>query len=177
MDLLEVLSATYAVMGQEINDVGLQLMVADLSGYPVAEVEAALARCRLELRRLTLADIIARLPDGRPTAEHAWAKLPRGEQETVVWTEEMMRACGVSASLRAAGDEIGARLAFCREYDRVVLEARLAHRPLRWLVSLGWDRAGREGPIQEAVTAGLLSVAAVHHLLPSLDRDTRLPVT
>lgn len=169
MDLLESLIATYAVVGQEMTDIGMKAILADLRQYPEADVKTALTRCRKELKKLTLADILERLPGGHPKVEEAWAIVApslNNEAITIVWTEEMARAMGAARSL--ADDPIAARMAFKEVYATAVLEARAKSTVPKWTVSLGHDPLGREGPVQEAVLKGRLIQEYAQKFLPDL---------
>lgn len=167
MTLEQALMLTAELLGTPLSVGAARLMLADLAAYPEATVLAALTRCRREVTgRLTLAAIVERLDDGRPGPEAAWAGCPRDEGETVVWTDETRDAFGVAGPLLAAGDRVGARMAFLEAYRRGVAEARAAHTPVAWSVSLGHAVAAREGPITAAVTDGRLEAGAVAGLLP-----------
>ncbi len=74
MELAKAVAATFAVVGQEMPDIGLATIVSELQEYPLGDVLKALARCRKELRKITLADIIDRIPSGHPGIEEAWAE-------------------------------------------------------------------------------------------------------
>lgn len=111
----------------------------------------------------TPADVIAQIEglasnDGRPGAEEAWAMAlaARDEADTVVWTAEMAEAWAVARSVFDLGDEVGARMAFREAYTRLVEEARRAHMPAAWSVSLGFDLERRALAITAAVRAGRL---------------------
>jgi hypothetical protein len=57
------------------------LVLGQLSARPVKQVLAALSVCSNECRfKLTLADIVSRLDDGRPGAEEAWGLFPKSEE-------------------------------------------------------------------------------------------------
>lgn len=145
MTLTEAVKGTYAVMGQAMTDTELAMIVSDLSAYPPDGVLLALTRCRRELKRLTLADIIERIPGGHPGPEEAWALVSTSmanEAVSIVWTDEMREAFGVAVAL--ADDPVAARMAFKEAYARVVSEARAKRKAPRWTASLGWDPNGRE---------------------------------
>jgi hypothetical protein len=168
MDLYEAVKATYLVIGQDLADLGLQTIVQELSTYPESEVMQALMRCRKELRRIALADILDRMPHGHPGSEEAWAIIGptlNNEQITVVVTEEMLEAIHTASTL--ACDPIAARVTFKETYACAVHEARAMGKPPQWRPSLGWDKAGREKPLMEAVLDGRLKLEAVEHLLPA----------
>lgn len=168
MDLLESLKATYSILGQDITDLGLEVLAQDLAAYPMEQVQLALSRCRKELKRLALTDILDRLPGQHPGPEEAWAIVSvsmREESITIVWTDEMRAAFGIAHAV--ADDPIGARMAFKEHYLQLVREARALGQAPRWSVSLGSDKAGRELAITEGVKAGRLSEAYAAKLLMS----------
>jgi len=165
--LLEAIAVTAELTQTVLSKAAAKVMADDLANYPEPQVLAALTRCRRELKgRLTIADVLTRLDDGRPGPEEAWAMLPRDEATTVVWTEEMATAMGVAQPLLDKGEDIPARMAFKEAYTKLVQEARDARRPVKWTASLGHDPRGREQVLTEAVERGRLPAAHVAGLLP-----------
>lgn len=158
MTLIEAVKGTYAVIGQAMTDIECAMIVSDLSAYPPEAVMVALARCRRELKRITLSDIIDRIAGGHPGVEEAWAMVVRvmnDERATIVWTEEMGQAHSVAS---AHGDDlIAARMAFKEAYTARVSEARAQGKPVKWVMCLGWDKQQREGVLAEAVAKGRLT--------------------
>lgn len=186
-ELLKALAVTAELTGTEMSPEAAKVMAEDLSAFPEQQVFGSLTRCRRELRsRLTLADIITRLDDGRPGADEAWASVPHSEEQTVVWTNEMIASWSVAEPLLCLGDEVAARMAFKQAYDRAVSEARTERKPPQWQVSLGWDKAGRESVIARAVELKRISVERAQKLLlegrfaekaPALEHDKEtLPI-
>ena len=169
MNLREAVVLTYAAVGQEMTDAALAMVIRDLESYPPEGVAAALSRCRRELRRISLADILERIPGGHPGPEEAWGIVARclnDERVTVVWTDEIAQAFGAALGLQ--DDQVAARMAFKETYSRIVAEARDARKPIVWRASLGHDPAGREGPLLHAAELGRLPAAHVAKLLPHL---------
>jgi hypothetical protein len=165
--IMEMLAVTYAAVGQEVSDAAMEIMAKDLADYPEDGIAQALTRCRRELRKMSLADILDRLPNGHLGPEEAWAIMAPAlsdERVTVVRTEQMGEAFGVALGL--ADDPIAARMAFLETYKRAVSKARAEGEFPKWLPSLGWDVAGREGPLREAVRLGRLPLGQVDGLLP-----------
>lgn len=143
---------------------------ADLAAYPEAQVLAALDRCRRELRTFpTIADILARIEDGRPGPEEAWAMIPKDEIGSVVWTDEMRDAFGIVRELMAK-DPVAARMSFRETYLRLVTEARSAIRPTRWSPSFGMDPELRTQALQAAIHAGRITVGEARALIPNFDQ-------
>lgn len=155
--LVKAVVATAELMGTELTIDGARMFCADLADYPEPMVLNALRKCRREVTgRLTLAAVVSRLDDGRPGADEAWAMIPRDEYRSVVWTDEMATAYGVAAPLLAEGDQVAARMAFREAYQAAVSRARDANRQPTWRPSLGWDPAGREAVLRDAVEKGRL---------------------
>lgn len=165
--LLEALAVTAELTGTQLSTGAISVMVGDLSAYPEPQVMGALTRCRRELRgRLTVAEILARLDDGRPGAEEAWAMIPTIESQTIVWTDEMCEAHGIAQPLIERGDLVAGRMAFVESYRGLVIQARAEHKPVKWWASLGHDKAGRDGPIRKAYEAKRLTESQVRIFLP-----------
>jgi hypothetical protein len=177
------LMATAEVCGATFSEVAAELIVLDLERYADELLMMALARCRRELKhRLTLADIIERIDDGRPGAEEAWALIgSANEQATLVATEEAWQAHAV-VSLRKhprepsllESDPIAARKAFLECYARLVAVARAQGAPPKWRASLGRDQAARLPALRLAVERGQMDPASAAALLPAHESDTLL---
>lgn len=166
-DVLRALAGTAAIYGKDLTEAAVQILAMDLADYPTRGVLGALARCRKELRTFpTVADIIARIEDGRPGAEEAWAMLPKDEGSSVVWTREMAEAFGVVRHMVGV-DPIAARMAFKETYSKLLVEARSERRPIAWLPSFGRDVSSREAAIQEAVDKRRLLLGQAQAFLPS----------
>lgn len=166
-DLVKAVAVTVELTGTEISPEAARVMCEELSAYPEIQVMGALARCRRELRfRLTLADIIQRLDDGRPGPDEAWSMIPRDEYQTVVWTEEMARAMRAAQPLLDVGDQVAARMAFKDAYQREISSTREQHKIVCWIASLGWDVNGREHALREAIEKGRIGVDYAVALLP-----------
>jgi len=167
MKLHEAIAVTYAAVGQELSDAAMAIMSNDLAGYPPNGVMQALSRCRKELRKITLADILERIPGGHPGPEEAWAIVSpalNDERCTIIMTNEMSEAFGVALGL--SDDSIAARMAFKETYSRLVAESRDKGTAINWFASLGHDKSGREGPLLDAMAKGRFTAPHVKKLLP-----------
>lgn len=172
IELIQALAATAELCGTNLSEAAAKLMLADLSEYDERAVLHALSKCRRELKgRLTLAEIVSRIDDGRPGAEEAWAVLPFDEATSVVWTKEMSDAFWIAQPLIDAGEKIPARMAFKEAYLRLVAEAREHREPVKWTVSLGHDQAGRQPVLAAAVEKGRIPASHARTLIPNFDRD------
>lgn len=98
--------------------------------------------------------------------EVAWAIALKSldEDRTVVWTMEIARAREVACPIWASGDKFGARAAFLKAYEAILLTTTT---PPRYQVSPGHNLAERQEAYGHALTAGLLSHNAAQHHLPA----------
>lgn len=166
IDLTKAIIITAETLGQSLTDGAVRMFVKVLIDYPEKELEDALLKCCQEMKgfRLTPAEIISRIDDGRPGAQEAWGMVPSDEQTTVVWTEEMRTAHGTVQPLME--DPIAARMAFLEVYTKEVGKARTHRRPVKWVISLGTDQNQKETAIREAVEQGKLTAARAAVFLP-----------
>jgi hypothetical protein len=175
INLAKAVAVTAELTGTNLSETAIQVMLDDLARYPEPQVMGALTRCRRELKgRMTIADVLTRLDDGRPGVEEAWSMVPKGEADTAVWTEEMAQAMGAAHPLLDSGDEVGARMAFKEVYQNLCRQARDRCTPVAWSVSLGWDKSGRESAIKAGVAAGRLTAQQAMIFIPDADLSNLL---
>ncbi len=115
--------------------------------------------------RLTIGDVQKQVDllspktaDDHPSAEEAWAAIPKSERETAYLTREMMDAIqrgGINDYLNR-GDFIGAERAFKRLYDENVAKSRAVARKAVWQVTLGHDSSMRVLGLERAVLRGVI---------------------
>lgn len=159
-ELTKTLAVTAEVCGAQLSPAAAEVMLAELSVYPLASVMAALRRCQRDLQgRLPLAAILERLNDGHPGPEEAWALYPKSETETALVTDEIMAAGAVATDLIDHGDLVAARMAFVEVYRQQLAQARLEHRPARWWVTMGMDPQGRVASLTQGVEQGKISAS------------------
>ena len=166
--LIKAIAVAQEVTGTPLgSDPALLAMVADLETYPEPQVLTALRRCMREVKgKLTLADIISRIDDGRPPPEIAWSMVPKNEAASVCWTSEMRDAFAVAYRLIESGDTVQARMAFLEAYRNQVQRARDARLLVEWHFSLGTDKDARELVILDAAEKGRVSIEGAQRLLP-----------
>ncbi len=174
-DLYQHLLATYAAVDQPMSDIALKAIAVDLQHYELDAVAKALARCRKELRRITLADIIERIDGEHPGPESAWATVSQAignESISLVLTDEMAEAYGVARSL--SDDPVAARMAFKEHYQRAVSKARAEGKRPEWFPSLGTDPAGRHDVITKAIQMNALTSENIRELeMPRMQQLTQ----
>lgn len=172
-NVLKAVCVTAELCGRTFSEVAAKGFCADLAAYPEPAVIAALARCRREVKgQLTTQDVISRLDDGRPGVEEAWALIPAGEDDTIVWTAEMAEANAACAPLLATGDRIAARMTFKEVYAKAVTKAVAAGLPVAWQASLGWDLEKRKRVLTAAVKDGKLPALAAREECAALPLTT-----
>lgn len=172
--IVKTLAVVCEVTGTQHSSAAQDLILRQLGNYPAKAVLLALEKCAIECRfKLTLADIVTRLVDGRPGAEEAWAAFPKREEDAGVVTEEMSVAWGVAASLYAS-DQIACRMAFKEAYQREVQQARTSGAPVKWRVSPGFDKAATEGAAIEALRLGKVTEREALQYVPPEHHDRAL---
>jgi hypothetical protein len=173
--LLKAIAVTTELTNTELSPAAARVMAEELAAYPELQVKAALKRCCRELRgRLTLAEVLLRIEDGRPTPEEAWALVPKDEAASAVMTAEMADAFRTAYAMVAAGELIPARMAFLERYRALVQQARDARRPVEWMFTPGTDASGKELVLLDAVEKGRISAEAAQALLPYHREDEGL---
>lgn len=176
-ELIQAVAATAELCGTTMSQPAAELLVADLSSFDERAVLVALSKCRREVKgRLTVAEILSRIDDGRPGVEEAWAMLPRDEDSTTVWTAEMAEAWGLVREMIAEGETVAARMAFKEAYQRLVNASREARQPAKWSVSLGHDVNGRKGALLMAVAQKRITAEYACALLPNFAGEQEMPL-
>jgi hypothetical protein len=175
MTTTQALALAFQFVNQSMSDLAIDEMAEELKAYPESHVLASLKRCRSELKAIRFCDILDRLPGGHPGPEEAWAiahrtivgkKFEENEQASVVWTDEIRDAFSVARAL--SDDAVAARVAFKEKYVQLVSEARSKRLIPNWIMSLGYDKGGREVAVREAVERGRLTHDQAYRLVPSL---------
>jgi hypothetical protein len=170
----DILQGVLEVYGKERSPTAIALWFKVLGRYDLSRVEPALAEHVAGSKFApTPHDIIAIMSssDGRPTGDEAWAMIPRDEQSSVIWTDEMSKAYGVASALLEHGDPVAARRAFIDRYEHEVAANRKAGIPVKAWPSWGWDEAGRAPALAKAVEMGMLAPqAAAQYALQLAER-------
>jgi hypothetical protein len=153
-----------AIMFRSLADVSFsdftKALAAHVSDEATGMFAPTAAHIRAQLSKFQAAD-------GRPTVEEAWAIAISAQDEmvTVVMSDDIVAALGICRPILDAGDEVGARMAFKEAYPRIVREARMSKKPVRWFPSLGHCPQGREQALLEAYQLGKLARPQVAMLL------------
>lgn len=167
-ELLAIVKATGEVYGKQVSVAAAVMFLGDLENYKPNQIRRALQRCRRELKSFpSVADVIARIEDGRPGVEEAWAALPRSEADSCVWTDEMAEAYGACRTLMES-DPIAARMTFKEVYLLTVAKSREEGRPVNWQVSMGHDPQHRVAVMMEAVSKHRITLEHAQRHIPEL---------
>lgn len=164
-EILKALTVTAEVTGTMLSEAALTVMVNRLAQHGEADALQALQRCMDEVKhRLTLADVLERMPNRPPGAEEAWG-IAVGAQ---LWNEELTtvvpRAVFEAFPFELWPDRIAARMAFKERYPDL---AKKYGQEMK--VSLGWDREHRHVALIDAIERRLLTHSQAIEVLPSLE--------
>lgn len=174
IDLMKAIAVTAELTGTEWSKDAARAVAEELSQYRAEDVMIALTECRKSLKgRLTLVDILDRIPSGHPGPEVAWATIARvmaSEIPTICWTDQMRE--GYAAALGVAEDLVQARMAFKEQYQASVKQARQAGIKPTWKMCLGSDVQGRELAVSEAVAKGQITYDHAKTFVPMLPPPT-----
>ena len=170
----ELLDDLGLIYDREVSVSLKRLYWEDLGAYPMDAIETACQSHRRDPDRGRFfpkpADLLARMGGqaNHIPAEAAWsiALASMDEDRTIVWTDEIERAREAARPLWEIGDKVGARLAFVKAYEALLLTS---HQPPRYKVSVGNDPAQRHEAVAGAVRDGLLTSDQAQHYLPAPD--------
>jgi hypothetical protein len=172
--LIMAIAATAELCGKVYTPAAAALLASDLDGFDEPAVLAALTRCRKELdgKPFNVAAVIARIDDGRPGPQEAWALMPFDEAMSVVWSEEMREAWFVAEPLLDGRQNVAARMAFLEAYAKAMTTARDQRLPAKWTPSLGHDQHGRVEALRIAVEKGRIGIEHARTIAPQLEAPT-----
>lgn len=179
----EIYRGVCANYGKEATREAMRMIWAALAAYDIQQVDRAFTSHVMTSRFMpTIADIRALIessnPDmQRPGANEAWAMMPRSDDDSVVWTEEMCEAWAVASHLVnpyavEKPDWVAARMAYKDAYERAVNSSAVRGKPVRWVVSLGHDMQQLADVVHEAIQRGRLSHEEARPYLLTVDAST-----
>ena len=151
-ELIKAIAITVELLGGEsMSPAAARIFAEELSSFPLNQSLKALRKCSREVKgRLTLADVISRIEDGRPGKEEAWAMMPKGDQDSGAVTQEMATAFALCRDDFARGNENSAKATFYAKYIELVQASRDEGTPVNWFPSQGDDSAGHEQATHES---------------------------
>lgn len=168
-DELTILAEAF---GEPLTEQRQEIYCAGLADLQQDSLRQAFKRARYELKWFPklaelreLAGSHVGINDDRPGVEEAWAICPKSEEATAIWTEEIAEAFEVARPLLNEGNEIAARMAFKEKYTSLLYKARSESKPIRWTVSLGWDKSDRVRALSNAVQKGRILADSAYKIL------------
>lgn len=159
-DFANIIKGAGEIYGKEPTQNVMRMFWAALLPYDIAQIEAAFTMHVKTSRFMpTIAEVIDRIESLNPAsqrlnADEAWAKCPKSEDESAIMTEEMLGAWSIVAKLYEEEGPIPARRAFVDAYNRLCEESRAMSKPVRYVISQGWDKAKLSAVIQEGLRLG-----------------------
>lgn len=171
----ELMNATLGIYEKEVTKETLVMWWNALMPYSIEIVREALNRHITDKDNGRFAPRPAHIlawidllqPDGRPSADEAWALYPRSEADSAVINNEIAEAMATVHYLLDEGDKIGARMSFKDAYTRIVEQNKIQGIKPRWFASLGHNVEGREIALNEAVRVNRISQDYANSLLPA----------
>ena len=168
----KIIRATFALFGGESPNADiLRMWWALLVQFDIVDIEAAFIsfaqKWKFAPKPAEIIELIERAkPDGRPSADEAWAAIPRDEMTSVIMSAEMAEAMQVAQPLLDAGDQVAARMAFRDAYTRIVDGNKRNSVAVKWFPSFGTDKHGRAVAVAEAVQKKRITFKHAVELLP-----------
>jgi hypothetical protein len=168
----ELMDDLGVIYDKEVSVTLKRLYWEDLGQYPLDVIESACQAHRRDRDRGRFfpkpADLLARIGGDAAhiPAEAAWAIALESldENKTVIWTAEIERAREAARPIWEIGDKYGARAAFVKAYESILLATPT---PPRYRVSVGNDPSQRREAVTRAVQDGLLTHERAQHFLPA----------
>lgn len=164
-EFASIVRGTAEAYGKEATNNLLKMFWGVLREFDMDQIRGAFtAHVRCSKFMPAPKEIIDRINGQRPGPDEAWAMVPKDEGTSAVVTEEMLAAFSVAATLIHEGDRIAARMAFKDAYTRSCEAAMAAGKPIKWVISRGWDKSSLGCVIDEAVRLGRITAqdAAPH---------------
>lgn len=102
-----------------------------------------------------------------PSSDEAFTMIPRSEDDSVVWCEEIRIAYGVCKDLLKR-DEVAARMAFKKAYESEIIKS--IHRGVKpvWEPSLGFKKDNLDKVLRQAHIRGFLPEKTVRAWSPEI---------
>ena len=177
VEFSEFMASIFEIYNAKLTPQSGMIWLSLMNNYPLSSVkDALLNHVQHSVFAPKPADMInfIKNQDGRPSADEAWAMIPRNESVSAVLSQDMLTAMGAAQPLLDEGDQVAARMAFKESYNRLITEARNNSIPVEWFPSLGDDKYGREAVVKEAVRLGRISEVHAQKLLPNITNFTEL---
>ena len=183
-EFAEIYRGICATYGREASKDAMRIAWGVLSAFDIGQVRQAYSAHVMTSKYMPTPAEIAALINAsnpamrRPGPDEAWARMPRSENDSVVWTDEMAYAWSianglVNPSLVEKPDWVAARMAFKDAYTRAIESAIAQGRPVNWQIVRGHTKDNLEDVLTEAMRLGLITheqalphLAELEHVRP-----------
>lgn len=168
------LAVILEMSGQSMSTEAMVMIADELSQFDYNAVQNAMRKCARECKyKITLAEIIDRIDDGRPSPEKAWQEVQHLTEDDakVLTTEQNQAFCMVSTSL-IDGDtsaRITAKQTFMQEYKRLCQESRDQGKPVQYFL------ARANGDYEGTKALAAVNLAMIENKLPQVEAVKLLP--
>lgn len=174
-EFVEVWNVAQEMMpfGKTLSNAAMKVTFKLLSGYPFEHVAAAIYKhIETSDRAPQPSDIIKLLniADEHLDADSAWLIVPKSEEDSAVWTDEMATAWGSCSKLYYSGDIFNATRGFKSEYKRICEISRLTNKPVNWTLTRGTNSELLKTCVEEALRLGRLKQDYANRVLDSLPK-------
>lgn len=172
IEITKIVLAFAEYYDKTLSETQIQMFVEDLMGLSPDQLKMAVKKYRMDPANVffplpaKLIEIAA-TADGRPGVEEAWSMMPKSEHDSIVWTQEMATAYGVVHSL-LEDDPIAARMAFKEKYSSLLREARSNGTLVKWSLTGGYDKSGREAALRIAIQKNQIGIELAEKLMPEI---------
>ena len=159
IQVIHNLKVAFEVMGQDVSREATEVMASRLFRFTYPQVKAAIGRAIDESKyKITVAEIISRIDDGRPSPTQAWQSMSQFKESDAYYVpDEMHRAwCGVSTDMEHADNsiKIACRQSFLETYEKMCQESCDQGKPISYFLSQP-QGIGREQKVLEVITKAI----------------------
>lgn len=178
MHLKTLLLEEAAYYDAQMNEIKLRAFASELDGVSLDDLQASIKFYRRQPGRRNMpspADYIAAIPDGHPSVNEAWALIPKNDDDSVIWSEEMRMAYADAAPMVKEGSISNAFFTFKESYEKLVAESKQNRTKPKWSMSPGLDKSGRETAIIKAVEKKRISLELACKILPEIEYSPNYP--
>lgn len=150
MKIKEIITREFIFYDQQINKAQIEMWVDELKNFRADEIFSAYLKLRSNSTRVPLPVHVKNVLFDFPSADEAWALIPKSEDDFAIWCDPMRIAYGVCRSLLET-DEIAARMAFKGSYDSEVMKAKSENKRPDWTCSEGFKNHNKDFVLRMAI--------------------------
>lgn len=153
MKTKEIITREFIFYDQEINKTQIEMWVDEFKNFTPNEIFSAYLKLRSSSTRVPLPVHVKNIIFDFPTADEAWALIPKSEDDFAIWCDEMRIAFSVCRQLLEI-DEVAARMAFKGSYESEVLKSKSENKRPVWTASEGFKNNNKDSTLRMAIGRG-----------------------